>query len=194
MPSSEVSWLFQLIKRGMDIVGAGVGLAITCLVSIPIAVAIKLDSEGPVIFSQERVGQEEEVFRVYKFRTMYWHASKNGPKPVANDERVTHVGRFLRRTSLDELPQFYNVLRGEMSLVGPRPEQLPLLTSYQTWQRRRFAVKPGMTGWWQVNGRKQPMSEHIDEDLFYVEHCSLALDLKILWRTLSAVVSGEGAI
>jgi lipopolysaccharide/colanic/teichoic acid biosynthesis glycosyltransferase len=104
------------------------------------------------------------------------------------------LGWFLRRTSLDELPQFFNILRGEMSLVGPRPEQLPFLANYAVWQRQRFTVKPGLTGWWQVNGRKQPMHEHIDEDIYYVEHQSLWLDLIILWRTLGAVLGGKGAV
>jgi lipopolysaccharide/colanic/teichoic acid biosynthesis glycosyltransferase len=117
-----------------------------------------------------------------------------GPKPTQDDERVTRVGRFLRRTSLDEFPQFYNVLRGDMSLVGPRPEQVPLAVSYEPWQRRRFAVKPGLTGWWQVNGRKQPMYEHIEYDIYYVEHRSLQLDLIILLRTAGALISGEGAV
>jgi lipopolysaccharide/colanic/teichoic acid biosynthesis glycosyltransferase len=104
------------------------------------------------------------------------------------------VGRWLRRTSLDEFPQFCNVLRGEMSLVGPRPEQVPLADHYQAWQKRRFTVKPGLTGWWQVNGRKQPMYEHIEYDIYYVEHRSLRLDMIILWRTIGAILSGEGAL
>ena len=116
-----------------------------------------------------------------------------GPKPDADDDRVTSVGRFLRRTSLDELPQFWNVLRGEMSLVGPRPEQLAFIGKYDAWQMRRFIAKPGLTGWWQVNGRPQPLYDHIEYDIYYVEHCSLRLDLLILLRTARAVLSGEGA-
>ena len=181
------------IKRLMDVVGGLVGLGVTALVYVPIALAIKFNSRGPVLFAQDRVGKDERVFRLYKFRTMHLNSSGHGRKPDLNDERVTRVGRFLRRTSLDELPQFFNVLRGEMSLVGPRPEQLPLLAHYLVWQRQRFVVKPGLTGWWQVNGRKQPMYEHIDEDIYYVEHRSLWLDLIILWRTCGAVLSGKGA-
>lgn len=182
------------LKRGLDILGSAAGLTFTALVYLPIAVAIKLDSPGPVIFTQARVGKDERIFRVSKFRTMQWSAVQHGAKPSLDDDRVTRVGRWLRRTSLDELPQFLNVWRGEMSLVGPRPEQLPFADKYQPWQRRRFAVKPGMTGWWQVHGRKQPMYDHVDEDIYYVEHCSLRLDLIILWRTLRAVLSGEGAV
>lgn len=178
----------------MDVVGGLVGLGLTALVYVPIALAIKFDSRGPLVFAQDRVGKDERVFRLYKFRTMHLNSGRHGRKPVPNDERVTRVGRFLRRTSLDELPQFFNILRGEMSLVGPRPEQLPLLAHYAVWQRQRFTVKPGLTGWWQVNGRKQPMLKHIDEDIYYVEHGSLRLDLLILWRTVWAVLSGEGAV
>lgn len=186
--------LYAFAKRLLDLVGSLAGLCLTAVVYVPIAVAIRLDSPGPVIFVQDRVGKDERIFRIYKFRTMYWNTSVYGDKPGPKDERVTRVGRFLRRTSLDELPQFYNVLRGEMSLVGPRPEQLHLLERYQVWQRHRFAVKPGLTGWWQVNGRKQPMHDHIDEDIYYVEHYSLWLDLVILWRTVRAVLSGDGAV
>lgn len=184
---------YPVVKRGLDILGGSIGLALTALAYIPIAVAIKLDSPGPVIFTQERMGKDERIFRVYKFRTMQWSSAWHGSKPSFDDDRVTRVGRFLRRSSIDELPQFLNVLRGEMSLVGPRPEQLIFAAKFQPWQRRRFLVKPGLTGWWQVNGRKQPMYEHVDEDIYYVEHCSLRLDLVILWRTMSAVLSGEGA-
>jgi lipopolysaccharide/colanic/teichoic acid biosynthesis glycosyltransferase len=185
---------FTYGKRLMDIVGGLVGLGATALVFIPIAVAIKADSPGPVIFAQERVGKDECSFIVYKFRTMYLNLSGHGVKPGPSDDRVTRVGRFLRRSSLDELPQFYNVLRGDMSLVGPRPEQKVFQAQYQDWQRRRFTVKPGLTGWWQVNGRKQPMHQPIDEDIFYVDHGCLSLDIKILWRTFSAVIGGKGAV
>ena len=185
---------YALIKRGTDILGSLVGLLLTALVYVPVAIAIKLDSPGPVIFAQLRVGKDEETFRIYKFRTMVIDAAFYGEKPTVDDERVTAVGRWLRRTSLDELPQFYNVLRGEMSLVGPRPEQLPLLVHYRPEEHLRFTIKPGITGWWQVNGRKQPMYEHLDYDVYYVNHRSLRLDLQIILRTLLAVVSGEGAV
>ncbi len=192
--SSEERPFFFFIKRCMDIVGGLAGLVITGLLYVPIALAIKADSHGPVIYAQERVGKGERFFKVYKFRTMYINHCGHGSKPGPSDERVTQVGRFLRRSSLDEFPQFLNVLRGEMSLVGPRPEQTALEAHYQDWQRRRFLVKPGLTGWWQVNGRKQPMYDHIDEDIYYVEHGCLSLDFLILWRTFQAVLSGKGAV
>ena len=199
-PSQSRNWgennhaLYLIIKRLMDLVGGLIGLVFTTLVFLPTAIAIKLDSPGPVIFAQERVGKNERTFRLFKFRTMYVNSGGNGLKPCQNDDRVTPVGGFLRRTSVDELPQFYNVLVGDMSLVGPRPELAALLDCYQTWQTRRFDVKPGLTGWWQVNGRKQPMHAHINEDIYYVDHASLSLDLQILWRTVGAVLRGDGAI
>ncbi len=185
---------YPVLKRALDIVGALCGLIATGLLYLPIAIAIKLDSPGPVLFTQERVGKGMKTFRIHKFRTMRADATAFGAKPDADDDRVTRVGRFLRRTSLDELPQFWDVLRGEMSLVGPRPEQLAFIEKYDTWQLRRFAVKPGLTGWLQVNGRPQPMYDHVEYDIYYVEHCSLRLDLIILLRTAHAVLSGAGAI
>ncbi len=185
---------YQVAKRFIDIIGALVGLFFTTLLYLPIAIAIKLDSPGAVIFAQDRLGKDLKPFKCYKFRTMHLNSTSYGKKPGQNDQRVTRVGRFLRRTSIDELPQFFNVLCGEMSLVGPRPEQLPFLAHYEVWQRQRFIVKPGLTGWWQINGREQPMHEHIDEDIYYVEHRCISLDFVIIWRTLSAVISGRGAV
>lgn len=180
-------------KRALDVIGAAGGLLVTGLLTIPLAIAIKADSPGPVFFVQDRLGKDRLVFRVHKFRTMRLDAPGYGLKPDADDDRVTRVGRFLRRTSIDELPQFWDVFRGEMSLVGPRPEQLPFLERYDAVQQRRFAVKPGMTGWWQVNGRPQPMYEHAEYDLYYVEHRSLRLDLLILLRSIPAMIQGKGA-
>ena len=174
--------------------GAILGLLFTALLYLPISVLIILDSPGPVIFFQERLGKDLLPFKCYKFRTMHLNSIRNGLKPTPNDEGVTRVGRLLRRTSLDELPQFVNILRGEMSLIGPRPEQLQFLAHYSDWQLQRFIIKPGLTGWWQINGRKQPMFEHLDEDIYYVEHRSLWLDLLILFRTFGAVLAGRGAV
>jgi len=192
MAGEMVVW-YPFVKRVIDVAGAVCGLLVTFLLYLPLAVAIRLNSPGPVIFSQERMGRDCRVFRIHKFRTMRLEAPGYGPKPDADDERVTSVGRFLRRTSLDEFPQFWNVLRGEMSLVGPRPEQLAFIGKYDAWQMRRFIAKPGLTGWWQVNGRPQPLYDHIEYDIHYVEHRSLRLDLLILLRTARAVLSGEGA-
>lgn len=190
-----MSVLYPAVKRGMDIMLGCVGMLIFALLYGPIAVAIKLDSPGPVIFAQQRIGQGGRPFTVYKFRTMHLNANPYDVKPLTDqDERITRVGRWLRRTSLDEWPQFINVLKGEMSMVGPRPEQPFLVERYQPWQQRRLVVKPGLTGWWQVNGRPHPMSEHVEYDLYYVDHQSLRLDLMILVRTFGAIISGKGAI
>jgi exopolysaccharide biosynthesis polyprenyl glycosylphosphotransferase len=171
-----------------------------------IALAIKLDSSGPVLFRQQRVGENGRLFCMYKFRTMTNGADKmqhqvnetNGDGYVIHkrkdDPRVTRVGRFLRRTSLDEIPQLINVLKGEMSLVGPRPEMPWLVDSYEPWQHKRFAVPQGMTGWWQVNGRSEkPMHLHTEDDLYYVQNYSLWMDLYILIKTPLVVLKGKGA-
>jgi len=186
--------LYFIFKRSMDVIGGLIGLMATGVLYIPLGILIKLDSPGPVLFAQDRLGKDEAIFRIYKFRTMHLDAANGHTKPVVDDTRVTRLGRFLRRSSLDELPQFYNVLRGNMSLVGPRPEQLPLAAHYRDRQRRRFAVKPGLTGWWQVNGRPQPMYEHVEYDIYYVDHRSTRLDLVILLGTIRAILSGEGAV
>ena len=160
----------------------------------------------PFSISQQRVGESGKLFWMHKFRSMVVGAEEQeGDMTVAfrdrellnkqpDDPRVTGVGRFLRRTSLDELPQLINVLKGEMSLVGPRPELPWLVEQYEPWQWQRFAVPQGITGWWQVNGRSdQPMYLHSEEDLFYIQHYSLLLDIQILWRTIGAVLKGRGA-
>jgi lipopolysaccharide/colanic/teichoic acid biosynthesis glycosyltransferase len=190
----ETGVSYPFIKRLMDVIGGLVGLCVTALFYIPLGIAIKMDSPGPVLFAQDRLGKDETLFRIYKFRTMHLDVPNTDSKPVVDDSRVTRLGRWLRRTSLDELPQFYNVLRGDMSLVGPRPEQLPLAAHYHGSQRRRFSVKPGLTGWWQVNGRLQPMYEHVEFDIYYVDHHCLRLDLLILLRSIRAILSGEGAV
>ncbi len=171
-----------------------------------IAALVKLDSPGPAIFSQPRVGQNGRPFRILKFRTMVDRAEEMLPQLVdldalpepafklRDDPRVTRVGRFLRRWSLDELPQLVNVLRGEMSLVGPRPEQAAVVARYTDDQRRRLAVKPGMTGPMQVSGRGDlPFEERLALELDYIERYSLRRDLAILLRTIPAVVRGQGA-
>jgi len=170
-----------------------------------IALAIKLDSDGPVLIRQQRVGEAGRMFYMYKFRSMVSNADERflgfwrSGNFVENykcegDPRVTRVGRLIRRTSLDELPNLINVLKGEMSLVGPRPELPPLVERYALWQHQRFAVPQGMTGWWQVNGRSnRPMHLHTEDDLYYVHHFSLWLDLRILAKTIWVVLRGEGA-
>ena len=186
--------MYNLSKRAVDLAVPGILVVALAPVLLAIAAAVRLDSRGAALFRQERVGRNGCHFWMYKFRSMTVDSPTFGPKPESmDDERVTRVGRFLRRTSFDELPQLLNVLRGEMSLVGPRPEQPFLVERYETWQRERLMVLPGMTGWWQVNGRKQPMHDHVEEDLFYVRHRSLWLDLRILALTVIAVFRANGA-
>ncbi len=197
----------RVLKRIMDI---GISL-VALMVSLPawpaIAIAIKLDSPGPVIFRQQRVGEGGRLFTMYKFRTMFAGAEQmereiveaaisEGPRHFKspNDPRVTRVGRFLRRTSLDELPQLWNVLKGDMSLVGPRPELPAFVERYEPWQRKRFGVPQGLTGWWQVHDRSdKPMYWHTEDDLYYLQHYSLLLDIRILLLTALAVIRGRGA-
>ncbi len=181
----------QMVKRMMDIVIASVGMVVVSPVMLMFSILIKLDSEGPVLYRQERLGADGRTFMMYKFRTMHRDAEKNtGPvwaRP--NDPRCTRVGRVLRRTNLDELPQVLNILRGEMSLVGPRPERAYFVNRFKKsipQYMRRHMVKSGLTGWAQVNGLRGNTSveERTKYDIFYVENWSVLFDLKIILRTL----------
>jgi lipopolysaccharide/colanic/teichoic acid biosynthesis glycosyltransferase len=170
------------------------------------ALMIMLEDGRPVLFTQMRVGENGRLFGMLKFRTMVKNAEQlqsqvekrdadgNLIHKSKDDPRVTRVGRFLRRFSLDELPQLFNILRGDMSLVGPRPEMPYLVEKYQPWQRKRFAVPPGLTGWWQVNGRSdRPMHLNTEDDLYYINNYSLLLDIQILIKTVWIVLVGRGA-
>lgn len=196
----------RMVKRGFDLIATGVALPILLPVMGVIALVIKLDSPGPVFYRQLRIGENGSMFEMIKFRTMVKDAEAlrhqveetNGEGQLIhkhrNDPRVTRVGRILRRASLDELPQLLNVLKGEMTLVGPRPELPYLVEKYDLWQRKRFAVPQGLTGWWQIQGRSdRPMHLNTEDDLYYVQHYSLWLDLQILMKTLWVVVKGKGA-
>ena len=182
-------------KRLLDLLIGGIGVGFLALVYLPIALAIQLDSPGPVFFTQMRAGLHEQPFRMIKFRTMKWPPllEVNTKPETSQDDRLTRVGRLLRRTSLDELPQFLHVLRGEMSFVGPRPELVERLVLYKEPARQRAQAKPGITGWWQVQGRLQPMQEYAQMDLYYVEHLSFWLDMQILFKTIPSVLSSRGA-
>lgn len=186
----------DLAKRLMDEVVAGTVLLLTLPLWLAVALAIKLDSPGPVLFKQERVGRGGRHFTIYKFRTMLTTAPKYGVTPrKKGDPRVTRVGALLRQTSLDELPQLLNVIKGDMSLVGPRPEQPFIVEKYLSpIYHRRHLVLPGLTGLWQVSGRSdKPLEENIKYDLYYIKHRSLLFDLLILLRTIPAVISKKGA-
>ncbi|RMG99065.1 MAG: sugar transferase [Chloroflexi bacterium] len=195
----------RVVKRLFDLVVGGMLTLMALPIMIVVAIVVKLDSPGPVIFKQERVGENGRIFKMYKFRSMIVGAEKlqevvnttASSDPLIfykrpDDPRITRIGRFLRRTSLDELPQLFNVLKGDMSLVGPRPELPWLLDQYKLWQRKRFAVPQGMTGWWQVNGRAdKPV--RLDDDLYYVQNYSLWMDIYILLKTFWVVLLGKGA-
>lgn len=196
----------RAFKRAMDVAGALIGLILSAPLMPIIALAIKLDSKGPVFYGQERVGEEGEVFRMVKFRSMVDGAEEmldelvdvaKSPSPafkIRDDPRVTRVGRILRRTSLDEIPQFWNVLKGDMSLVGPRPEEVGVVHLYTDWHRHRLAVKPGMTGPMQVDGRGDlPLDERVRLEIDYIEDYSLLKDVEMLLKTVPAVLLGRGA-
>ena len=184
-----------MIKRALDIVIAGTGTLLTAPVVAVLVLLIRLESPGEPIYRQTRVGRDGREFSIYKLRTMVAGAEFTGAGLAINqgDDRITRVGAFLRRTSLDELPNLWNVLRGEMSIVGPRPTVPIQVAQYSERERGRLRVKPGITGWAQINGRASlPWPERIELDLWYVEHQSLGLDLKILGRTARSVLSGSG--
>jgi exopolysaccharide biosynthesis polyprenyl glycosylphosphotransferase len=186
----------RMVKRGFDLVVSALLLPFVLPVIGILALFILALDGRPIFYVAERAGENGKSFRMIKFRTMVTGAEKliAPGKKERGDPRVTKVGRFLRRTSLDELPQIINVLKGEMSLVGPRPEMMGLVDQYADWQRTRFAVPPGITGWWQVNGRSdRPMHLHTEDDLYYINNYSIWLDLQILVRTAWVVILGRGA-
>ncbi len=196
----------RLLKRVMDVVGAIVGLVLGAPILGLVALSIRLDSPGPIFFHQTRVGIEQKLFEVYKFRSMRERAEEerdeliesneaDGPLfKIRDDPRLTRVGRFVRRTSMDELPQLWNVLRGEMSLVGPRPALPCEVENYTEWHKKRLEARPGMTGLWQVSGRSLlSFDEGVLLDIYYIENWSLWLDIQILLRTIPQVLFGNGA-
>ena len=201
-------WLSRMVKRSFDVVVAALGLFVLWPLFVLIALAIRLESKGKAMFVQVRAGEGGRPFGMYKFRTMVEDAERRLGEvvdldqldepvfKVADDPRVTKVGKLLRRTSIDELPQLWNVLKGEMSLVGPRPEELRVVDRYDVWQRRRLKVKPGITGLQQVEARgtKSELNERVRLDVYYIRKQSLLFDLVILLRTVWAVGLGRGAV
>lgn len=206
------------LKRALDIVAAVVGLLIAALPAAIICVLIRMSSPGPVLFKQKRVGKNGKLFTFYKFRSMrvgnddvhhrqyiklFIEGKEDelrklqGPKKLYKmtcDDRVTPIGKFLRRTSLDELPQLINVLKGEMSMVGPRPHLAYEVELYQDWHRRRLEGIPGITGWWQIHGRSRvPFDRAVEMDIWYLERQSLILDIRIMCRTITKAIVGRGA-
>jgi exopolysaccharide biosynthesis polyprenyl glycosylphosphotransferase len=204
--ASAIEGRARVVKRLFDLAIAVPGLVFCLPLFALITLAIRLDSPGPVLFRQQRVGENGRLFNICKFRTMVQDAEGLADRALKgtddgqvlhkspDDPRVTRVGRFLRRFSLDELPQLWNVAKGEMSLVGPRPELPWLVDRYEDWQRKRFAVPPGITGWWQISGRSdRPMHLHVEDDIYYIQNYSIWLDLRILWHTVGVVLKGQGA-
>ena len=193
--------VYPLVKRAMDVSLVFLSLPLTLPVMLIVALLIRFDSPGPVLFIQERVGQGGRPFRMIKFRTMRIDAERDGAKFARDgDHRVTRVGRWLRKFRLDELPQFWNVLKGEMSLIGPRPEQVPFARQFADeipYYSYRHLVKPGITGWAQVTqgyaAGKEETWEKLEYDLYYVKHLSLWLDLLIILKTLRTILTGFGA-
>jgi lipopolysaccharide/colanic/teichoic acid biosynthesis glycosyltransferase len=184
-----------LVKRALDLLLGTIGTVVGAPIVGLAALLIRLESPGHPIYTQTRVGKDGRPFQIYKLRTMVRGAEFTGAGLAIQegDDRITRMGRLLRRTSLDELPNLWNVVRGEMSIVGPRPTVQVQVDQYTDRQRGRLAVKPGLTGWAQINGRTAlPWSERIELDLWYVEHQSLRLDLRILSRTWRLVVKGDG--
>ena len=203
----QSSYKRLLIKRVMDIAGGLVGMLITLLFFPFVAIAIRLDSPGPVLFSQIRIGRNGRRFKIYKFRSMYVDAEERKKElekqnemqglmfKMENDPRITRVGKFIRKTSIDELPQFYNVLKGDMSLVGTRPPTADEFEKYNQYYRRRISMTPGLTGLWQVSGRSEieDFDDVVRYDLQYIDNWSLTLDVKILLRTVWVVLAGRGS-
>jgi len=185
-------WHYGVLKRALDLLVSAVSLLLLALPMALIALAVRWRMGAPVLYCQERPGLHAKPFRLYKFRSMTAERDAEG-RLLSDGERLTPLGRLLRRTSLDELPELWLILTGKMSLVGPRPLLMRYLPRYSARQTRRHAVRPGLTGWAQVNGRNAvTWEERLEMDVWYVEHASLALDLRILLRTLGAVLRGEG--
>lgn len=182
--------MYVSVKRILDFLAALVLIILTSPIMLVAAVSIKIeDFKDPVLFKQKRPGKDEKIFEIYKFRTMKVQTKDEEGNPLADFERLTKVGRILRKTSIDELPQFFNVLKGEMSFIGPRPLLVQYLPHYTKEQHRRHLVRPGISGWAQVNGRNTiGWEEKFELDVWYVEHISLKLDLKIVWMTIKKII------
>lgn len=183
---------YLILKRIIDFIFALILLLISLPIMLVTAIAIKLDSEGFVLFTQERPGKNAKLFKVYKFRTMRVETEKDG-KLLSDMERMTKIGKLLRKTSIDELPQLINILKGDMSFIGPRPLLVQYLEYYSPEQMKRHDVTPGISGWAQVNGRNTiSWDEKFTFDVYYVEHICFKLDLKILWLTIYEVLNKKG--
>jgi len=196
-----------ILKRLMDVAGSLVGILVLALLTVTVGPLIKMESPGPIFFSQKRVGRNGRIFKMYKFRSMYADAEKRKAELMSqnemsgfmfkmeNDPRITKIGRFIRKTSLDEFPQFINILKGDMSLVGTRPPTLDEFAQYSPYHKKRLSFRPGLTGMWQVSGRSDitDFEEIVRLDVEYIENWNIALDIKILLKTVMAVFAKDGA-
>ena len=197
---------YEICKRGIDIIGAGSGLLLLSPVIAIVACAVKFTSNGPIFFSQKRVGKNGQLFDMYKFRSMVVNAEElkeklahqnemSGPMfKMKDDPRVTKVGKFIRKTSLDELPQLWNVLKGDMSLVGPRPSLPKEVKQFEKWMYKRLTVKPGLTCYWQVSGRNNiDFEDWMKLDISYVEDRNLWIDIKLIFKTVFVLFGDKNA-
>lgn len=198
--------VYELIKRATDIILSMIGLIILSPILLIVAIAIKVESKGPLIFSQERVGKNRKIFKMYKFRSMVVNAEEikeklkhqnemSGPMfKMKNDPRITKIGKFIRKTSIDELPQLVNVIKGDMSLVGPRPSLPEEVKEFVPWMMRRFDVKPGLTCYWQVGGRNEiEFEDWMKLDIKYVKNRSVSEDIKLIFKTFFVLFGDKNA-
>jgi len=196
--STTTKLIFKILKYGTDIVFSLIGLIIGIPLIITVTILIKLETRGPAIYTQTRVGKDGSLFKIYKFRSMYFDAERGGVKwAQRNDSRITKVGKFIRKTRIDEIPQLLNVLRGDMSIVGPRPERPYFIDAFSQELpkfKERLAVRPGITGWAQIHGGYELSPEQkLEKDLFYIENQSTFLDMMIILKTVKIVITFEGA-
>lgn len=199
---------YSLFKRTIDIVVSLIAIVLLSPIFLIVALAIRFDSKGKVVFGHERIGKGMKKFKIYKFRSMYENSQEifnnftDEQKKeyyinfkLENDPRITRIGGFLRRTSLDELPQLINILKGDMSIVGPRPIVEKEIERYGVYAETVFAVLPGLTGYWQANGRSYTTyEERVEMDMYYIKNRSLWMDIKIMFKTVTSVIKGEGAV
>lgn len=198
--------LYYFFKRLIDVIGAFLGLVVLSPIILIISILIKLDSNGPILFSQDRVGKDKKVFKMYKFRSMVVNAEElksklkeqnemSGPMfKMKEDPRVTKIGKFIRKTSIDELPQLINVIKGEMSLVGPRPSLPKEVEQFEPWMMERFQVKPGLTCYWQVYGRNDiDFEDWMKLDIKYVQERNIFIDLKLIFKTVFVLFGDDSA-
>ncbi|WP_242860031.1 sugar transferase [Clostridium baratii] len=198
--------LYYFFKRFIDVIGAFLGIVVLSPIILIISILIKLDSNGPILFSQDRVGKDKKVFKMYKFRSMVVNAEElksklkeqnemSGPMfKMKEDPRVTKIGKFIRKTSIDELPQLINVIKGEMSLVGPRPSLPKEVEQFEPWMMERFQVKPGLTCYWQVYGRNDiDFEDWMKLDIKYVRERNIFIDLKLIFKTVFVLFGDDSA-